>query len=48
MTKPRKGNAGATAQASDISMENLFEKLEKLEEKMATKDCTLKLLTTAS
>lgn len=44
MTKPRKGNTVVTTTAPDTSMENLFDKLEKLEEKIATKECISKLM----
>ena len=43
MTKPRKGSS---AQPSDGNMlETMFEKLEKLEEKVAMKECTSSLMT---
>ena len=43
MTKPRKGSS---AQSSDSNMlEIMFETLEKLEEKVATKECISNLLT---
>ena len=37
MTKPRKGNSAASTQGTDITLESLFEKLEKLEEKNSNK-----------
>ena len=46
MTKPRNGNSTAATQATDIALECLFEKLEKLEEKIATKDCISTLMET--
>ena len=43
MTKPRRGNSMVATQAIDITLECLF---EKLEEKIATKECILILMET--
>ena len=48
MTKPKNGNSTAAAQVTDIALENLFEKLENLEEEIATKECISTLMETIS
>ena len=45
MTKPQKGNYTAATQVTDSTLERLF---EKLEEKIATKECISTLMETIS